>query len=210
MWAMALSLLAFVSAILTIYADYRKRQGLFYVCKPLTMLLIILIAFQAKQSVEPFYLYMILIGLLFSLAGDIFLMLPDDRFIAGLASFLVAHICYLVAFSRGTALISSPWALILLLLYGAVMFRVLLPHLDKMKSPVLMYNLVIVMMVWRAWERSSQVPGMGTRLACVGAILFLISDSALALNRFVAKYKGAQALILGTYFAAQWLIAMSA
>ena len=210
MWAMALSLLAFVSAILTIYADYRKRQGLFYVCKPLTMLLIILIAFQAKQSVEPFYLYMILIGLLFSLAGDIFLMLPDDRFIAGLASFLVAHICYLVAFSRGTALISSPWALILLLLYGAVMFRVLLPHLDKMKSPVLMYNLVIVMMVWRAWERSSQVPGMGMRRACVGAILFLISDSALALNRFVAKYKGAQALILGTYFAAQWLIAMSA
>jgi uncharacterized membrane protein YhhN len=79
-----------------------------------------------------------------------------------------------------------------------------------MKGPVLVYSLVILTMAWRAWERSVQVPGMAPRLACVGAILFLISDSALALNRFVAKYKGAQALILGTYFAAQWLIAMSA
>jgi len=210
MWTILFSILALGSAILTIYADYRKRWTLFYICKPLTMLLIILIAFQFKQLVEPFYLYMVLLGLPFCLAGDIFLMLPDDRFVAGLVSFLVAHICYIVAFSRSTAFISSPWALILLLLYGAVMFRVLLPHLDKMRGPVFVYNLVIVMMVWRAWERSAQVPGMATRLACVGAILFLISDSALALNRFVGKYKGAQALILGTYFAAQWLIAMSA
>ena len=86
----------------------------------------------------------------------------------------------------------------------------LLPHLGGMKGPVLVYTSIIVTMTWRAWERAAQGPGMATRLACVGAILFLISDSALALNRFVAKYKGAQALILGTYFAAQWLIAMSA
>ena len=64
MLTILLSILVLGSAILTIYADYRKRRALFYLCKPLTMLLIILIAFQVKRLGEPFYLYMIIIGLL--------------------------------------------------------------------------------------------------------------------------------------------------
>ena len=78
-----------------------------------------------------------------------------------------------------------------------------------MRTPVLVYELVIVTMAWRATARWAATREVGALLALVGAILFVVSDSALAINRFVGKYKAAQALILGTYFCAQWLIALS-
>jgi len=75
--------------------------------------------------------------------------------------------------------------------------------------PVLVYELVIVMMAWRAVERWAQIGDTGALLALAGAILFVISDSVWATNRFVRRYKIAQALILSSYFCAQWLIALS-
>jgi alkenylglycerophosphocholine/alkenylglycerophosphoethanolamine hydrolase len=68
---------------------------------------------------------------------------------------------------------------------------------------------VILVMAWQAWEQWSQTGQSRALLAFFGAVLFTISDSALAVNRFRGRYQGAQALILSTYFAAQWLIARS-
>ena len=78
-----------------------------------------------------------------------------------------------------------------------------------MKLPVGVYMVVILVMAWQAWERWRQTDQSAALLAFLGAVLFLISDSALAVNRFRGRYKSAQALTLSTYFAAQWLIARS-
>src|SRR4051812_47599183 len=98
-----LSLLVSVSAILHLRAEaYGPRRNI-YLFKPLTMILIILIAFESKYAVSPFYKYAILGGLVCSLAGDIFLMLPLDRFIHGLVSFVLAPLFYIAAFTFGGA-----------------------------------------------------------------------------------------------------------
>lgn len=204
-----LSVLVFGSALLHIRAEYKGPRVHVYLFKPLTMVIIILLALQGERPDASLYKYAILASLGFSLVGDIFLMLPVKRVIAGLVSFLVAHLCYIVAFSANIRFSFSSFLLALFLLYVIIMFAVLFPHLGKMRLPVLVYELVIVMMVWRAVERWAQIGDTGALLALAGAMLFVISDSVWAINQFVRRYKSAQALILSSYFCAQWLIALS-
>jgi uncharacterized membrane protein YhhN len=204
-----LSMLVFASAILTIHAEHRGERRSVYLFKPLTVALIILIAVQAKFPVPSFYRYMIVLGLLFSLVGDVFLMLPRDRFIQGLLSFLVAHLLYITAFTFGGARSLSVWGAVPLLLYGGLMLRLLWPRLGKMRVPVVIYMSVILVMAWQAlnvWLAQGHVSSL---LAFVGALLFVASDSVLAVNRFKSSFRSAQAVILSTYFSAQWLIALS-
>jgi len=73
----------------------------------------------------------------------------------------------------------------------------------------LIYMLVILIMAWRALEQQFQMPGQKSLLALMGALLFVVSDSALALNRFRRPFAAAQLVILSTYYTAQWLIALS-
>ena len=209
MWIATLTLLAILSASLHIRAEYRGPRYHVYLFKPLTMVFILLMAVQARQPGASLYKVAIIAGLVCSLAGDIFLMLPSDRFIPGLVSFLMAHLFYITAFTSGTGFGFSVWSLTPCLIYGIFMFSILLPYLGKMKVPVLVYMVVILLMARQAWERWSQTGQSEALLAFLGAVLFLISDSALAVNRFRGRYQSAQALILSTYFAAQWLIARS-
>lgn len=204
----ALTVFVAISATLHILAEYRGPRTRVYIFKPLTMVFIILIALRAEAS-SPLYKYMVIAGLLFSLLGDIFLMLPSDRFIFGLASFLVAHLCYIAAFTFDGARRPMLLTALPLLLYGLVMLRLLLPHLGKLKMPVVVYMLVILLMVWQALNRCINLGGSGSLLAFLGATLFAASDSLLALNRFRRRFASAQLLILSTYFTAQWLIAVS-
>jgi uncharacterized membrane protein YhhN len=203
--------LAVLSAILHMRAEYYGPRSHVYIFKPLTMLFIILVALEDRTHGISFYKYMIVAGLLCSLAGDIFLMLPSDRFVAGLSSFLIAHLFYIAAFSSSTRADSAMSLLAALpfLLYGSVMLWILFPHLGRMKTPVLIYMLVILLMAWQAlnsWMTNMQP---GTLLAFLGALLFVASDSLLALNRFRHPFRSAHLLILSTYFTAQCLIALS-
>jgi uncharacterized membrane protein YhhN len=136
-------------------------------------------------------------------------MLPSDRLFAGLVSFLVAHIFYIGAFTSGTGFSLSPWSLAPLVILGILIFKTLSQHLGRMKLPVLLYIVVIIVMAWQAWERWDGTRERGALLAFLGAGLFIISDSALAINRFRGQFRHAQTLILGTYFSAQSLIALS-
>lgn len=204
-----LSILLLASALLTIRAEYRGPRRHVYIFKPLTVFLIIFIALQTKHTTAPHYKQLIVAGLLCSLAGDVFLMLPRDRFVAGLISFLFAHLFYIVAFALGGGQILSVWGAVALVLYGALMLRLLWPQLGKLKAPVLVYVAAILLMAWQALNRWLAVEDAGSALALAGALLFVASDSALAWNRFRGEFKSAQAAILGTYFVAQWLIALS-
>jgi uncharacterized membrane protein YhhN len=78
-----------------------------------------------------------------------------------------------------------------------------------MKYPVLLYVLVTTAMAGMAAGRFIQWGGEKTLFAFVGAALFMASDTVLAFNRFVRPLRRAQTVILGTYFVAQTLIALS-
>jgi uncharacterized membrane protein YhhN len=207
MLAFILTLLVMLSAFIHIRAEYRGPRQHVYIFKPLTMVFIWLIAILG-QATMPFYKYMIVAGLIFSLAGDVFLMLPSDRFVAGLVAFLIAQLFYIAAFASEISKLIW-WPLIPLVVYGAVIYTILAPSLGKMKLPVLIYIVAILVMTWLAWERWSQTGQSGALLASVGAVLFVISDTILAINRFRGAFKLYRVLNLTTYFAAQWLIASS-
>jgi uncharacterized membrane protein YhhN len=206
---LALSIAALVSAALHIPAEYGGPRWRVYVFKPLTTTLILAIACLPAVGVESLYQWAIVVGLVFSLAGDVFLMLPHDRFIAGLIAFLLAHIAYIVAFTSGAPLGTAPWILVPIALIAAVILRVLWPGLGRLKVPVTVYVIVIVVMTWAAAARTVVLPSTATVLAAVGAVLFLASDAILALNRFGKPFRAGRALNLASYFAGQWLIALS-
>jgi len=209
MLAALLTVVAMCSGTLHIRAEYRGPRNQVYLFKPLTTVLILLIAVQASTPELALYKHAIIAGLVFSLAGDIFLMLPSDQFIAGLASFLVGHVFYIRAFTSGTGFGFSLWLLAPFIIFGIVIFRILSPHLGKMKAPVIAYMAVILVMAWQAWERLALTGQIGALLASIGAVFFVVSDSALALDRFRGRFESARAVALSTYYAAQWLIALS-
>ncbi|MCU0803940.1 MAG: lysoplasmalogenase [Burkholderiales bacterium] len=206
---LALSVAALVSALLHIPAEYGGPRWRVYVFKPLTTTLILAIACLPAAGIEPRYQWAIVVGLLFSLAGDVFLMLPHDRFIAGLVAFLFAHIAYIAAFTVGVPLGTAPWILLPVALVAAVILRMLWPNLGRLAIPVTVYVIVIVVMTWTAAARAVALPSTATALAATGAALFLASDAILALNRFGKPFRAGRALNLATYFAGQWLIALS-
>lgn len=190
-----------------IASEYKKHYPIIYTLKPLTIFIIIV----AVVMLSPMdaYARWILIGLTFSMLGDIFLMLKQQRFIAGLVSFLIAHILYIIGFYN--QLTTTPQ--ILHLLYFALpalaMFAFLYPGLGKLKLPVLIYIGAILLMAFFSLEVYLATPTGFTLAAFFGALVFMVSDATLAINKFRLPFKAAQLVILSTYYIAQWLIAYS-
>ena len=204
-----LTVLATIAAALTISAEYHGPRRSVFIFKPLTIVLIISIVFLPKYPVSPFYRYMIAAGLVCSLIGDVFLMLPSDYFRSGLVSFLIAHLLYVAAFLFEGNRAVSLWAAVPLVIYGGLMLTCLWRGLDKLKGPVIVYMLALLLMALIASSRFLITKQGGSLLAATGAILFVASDSILAVDKFRRGFRIAQLLILTTYFVAQCLIALS-
>lgn len=207
--ALLLTLLIALSAVVMIVAEQRGMRRGVYLFKPLTTILILVLAATASPAVPGGYRAMVCAGLLCSLAGDVFLMLPRDRFVAGLASFLVAHVFYVAAFAPEPARLGAPLALAAVLAYGAVLLRALWPRLGPLRAPVVLYAAALMAMAWQAMERLALLDTTAALLAAAGAVLFVASDSVLAWERFVRTRRWGPAVVLATYFPAQWLIALS-
>lgn len=149
-------------------------------------------------------------GLAFSLVGDVFLMLKGF-FIPGLAAFLVAHICYIALFRQGVAWFPNRRALAGTLAAGAVMYAFLFPRLDPvLKVAVAAYTVVIALMAAQAIGRATVLRDKAAAGVAAGALFFMLSDSLLAINRFALPLPLSQLWVLGTYYAAQVLIARNA
>jgi uncharacterized membrane protein YhhN len=209
MAACLLSSVVVLLAALSIWSDRRGRWTLVYVFRPLSLLVLIFLAGVAATPETAFYKYEIVAGLAFSLLGDIFMMLRQKKFTAGLASFLAAQLFYVAAFWSGIHRPLLFWPLLPLIFYALLIGFKLIPRSGRMKIPVLIYVSAIIAMAWLAGERYLQLQGGKAFFALAGAILFVVSDSVLAYNRFVRPLRWAQVLILGTYFPAQLLIALS-
>ncbi|MGZ8455269.1 MAG: lysoplasmalogenase [Gemmatirosa sp.] len=207
-WTLPLVAAALGSAALHQWAEHRGRRAVVYACKPLTTALLLALAL-ALPSTDDVHRWAIAVGLLLSLAGDVWLMLPRDRFVAGLASFLLAHVAYLVAFTRGVPFGASPVAFVPYLLVGAGMVAVLWPRLGRLRLPVLVYAAALVLMAGQAAARAIAVGGAPAALAAIGAGLFVVSDGVLAVNRFRTAVPHAQRWVMGTYVAAQLCLALS-
>ena len=146
-------------------------------------------------------------GLLFSWAGDVVL---QFTFIPGLACFLIAQLMYLTAFQMtpGKNIIPGHrlYLLIPVVLYGIGLIWYLYNDLAAMRIPVILYAVVILSMVGAAINRLGKVNKSSYYLVLTGAVLFLISDSAIAVNKFTYKFELSSIVIMSTYVTAQFLI----
>lgn len=196
------------------------RQGLEYFCKPAMMLILSSWFFFNSRRFGDRFTLLIQAGLFFSLIGDIALMFADVdhfNFIIGLGAFLIAHLCYAMAFiSNITATEGDGWVLgagvaALIVLYAVFFALDLVPVLDEtMVLPVVAYVCVIAFMGVTAAFRHTRTFPRSFWLVMVGALLFMASDSLLATNRFVRPLSWAPVTIIITYAAAQLLIAFGA
>lgn len=198
-----------------VQAEIRGVRRQIYILKPIATLLVIAIALLAflRPTFDMAYLIGVLVGLLFSLGGDMALMFPQNRkaFMIGLALFLLAHVAYTVVFVLVGSL--SGWDLfssLVLLVIGVAFFRLIQPNLGAMNLPVLVYMVVISLMVNRAVSTlaSPQIGLTQALLVVFGAILFYISDLILAAGRFWKPWKYHR-ISLAFYYSGQLLIALS-
>lgn len=204
----ALLTLAAVSATAHLFAWYRGIKWLEYLAKPSTTSLLIAVALLLPAS-DSTYRAFIVAGLILSLVGDVFLMLPGHHFVAGLISFLLGHVAYIAAFRIGVGLGARPILLLLFLIPALVLLRLLWPHLGRLRNPVLVYVAVLVAMAWQAAARAADLGTPAALSAASGAILFVVSDATLALNRFRRPFRAAQGIVMSTYVVAQALITFS-
>ncbi|MES2071330.1 MAG: lysoplasmalogenase [Pseudomonadota bacterium] len=187
---------------------------LHYFFKPLTTLLIFSVAWQGRPPVSARYRSAVLLGMLCSLAGDIFLMLPRSvlagGFLFGLASFLCAHLCFLRALTSDSRLFAKPTVFLLIGTLGALNLLILWPGLSAgLRLPVLAYVACLLTMSAQAVTRHACLRTPTSRMAAVGGLLFMLSDTLLAYNRFYTQLPYSALLILGSYYPALWCIANS-
>lgn len=170
--------------------------------------LIISLAAIRSSPMHSAYKYLVLSSLLISLLGDFFLMLPKGKIIQGMSAFLVAHILYILAFTQN---VKNYYFLILVLvfIYASVIYFSLYKKLNKLRPPVLIYVVAISIMGWLAVNRYLNFHDTKSLLVLVGGLLFLLSDSVWAINKFRKQFWSAEIIILGTYFSAQFFLALS-
>jgi len=161
----------------------RRSRRLEYVCKPGTLVLLVGAALAldpAHSDVRAWFVA----ALVLSLAGDVFLVLPSDRFVFGLASFLLAHVAYVVGLNlhggsaRALALAAVPAALVAAVPATRILRAVVAGGDHELIVPLVAYMVVISAMVASALAT-------GNGWAAVGATLFFTSDALIAETRFV-------------------------
>jgi uncharacterized membrane protein YhhN len=135
---------------------------------------------------------------------------PRDRFVLGLASFLVAHLCYIAAFVTRSGFGVTAWVLLLVVLLGVGMLALLWPGVERgLRPAVALYVVVILLMLWQAAEVWLTIGDGSAALALAGAAFFVASDSTLALDKFRRRFTLAPLVVMVTYYLAQWLLALS-
>jgi uncharacterized membrane protein YhhN len=199
--AFLLLALALVAAVGDWIAVHQEAKGLEYVCKPLTMVLLIGAAL-ALDPADPAVRTWFVVALVLSLAGDVFLMLPKDLFVFGLGAFLLGHIAYIVGMhvegvDGARFLVGIIIVMVVLSVIGTAILRGVRAGPDPgLAGPVVAYMFVISAML-------ASAIGVGNGAAIVGASLFYVSDALIAWNRFLRETPHARVSIMVTYHLAQ-------
>lgn len=186
--------------------------SLHYFTKPLIVGSLIAYLLSQGRYLEKSTKNLTLLALIFSVIGDMFLMYTDKSphyFTSGLVAFLLAHIMYIFVFLKMRNSMLKPFGLIILIsLFGSVLFYVLKDGLGEMLIPVLVYMIVILIMAITAFWRKGKVNRQSFYLVFIGALFFIFSDSLIALDKFYKPIPLARTGIIITYAFAQLLIVL--
>ena len=199
--AFVLLALALAAAAFDWVAVHEEQKALEYVCKPLVLVLLIACALALDPADEAVRSWFVA-ALVLCLIGDVLLMLPQDVFVFGLASFLLGHLAYIVGMHVDGVdgprfLVGIVIVMVLLAVIGTRILRGVRGGPEpELAGPVVAYMFVISAMV-------ASAIGVGRPAGVVGASLFFASDALIAWNRFIAETRSGPVAIMVTYHLAQ-------
>ncbi len=192
-------------SVADIYALVDGNQEIEMIAKPLiTTSLVILYLLSVSK---PNFWYVS--ALLFAFWGDVLLLFPDQFFVFGLASFLLAHVLLITVSSRFLQQVSKlrilvhslPFVVIL-----AVLLYLIYPNLEELLIPVIIYGIVISVFGVVAFLVYTNDKSIANSWLFLGALIFILSDSILAINKFSQSSEFLGIAIMITYIIAQYLI----
>jgi len=203
----------FFALTVEIFAASTQNLQLQYFSKPSLMLILIFyyVINTKKLGSEK---YLIIFALVFSWLGDVLLLLDKQfktLFIYGLIAFLVAHIFYIFYFwqirkANNPEKLPNPLIFVVVAGYSLTLFAVVAPNVQNLLIPVAIYALIISTMLGASLAAFEFGKQAFAKICVAGTLLFLLSDSILAINRFVAPFEYAPIFIMLTYAVAQLLI----
>lgn len=211
-------LAAYGAAVATdLAAIMQQLEEIRLISKSVLMPLLIAYAFTKFSQRKTLIFSLTLAALLFSWVGDLFLLYDTGEanyFIFGLLAFLVAHIFYISVYIKAKipntelALLATQQMryLFILILAGSALIYVLYPYLDDLAVPVIIYAVVLVSMAIAALYRFGRTSTSSFSFVFIGALLFMLSDSMLAINKFVESFANAGFWVMLTYALAQYFI----
>ncbi|MEW6286486.1 MAG: lysoplasmalogenase [Chloroflexota bacterium] len=204
-------ILAFVFAALQVMVLRKALGRLEYLTKPAVMICLFLWLYTVTGLQGLAFWFGL--GVLFSLAGDVFLMFPQERwFLYGLVAFLLAHIAYLAGFQNELKAFGFWQAVLLAILSvgGVRLMRRLIPSIraggqSRLVAPVILYAAVISAMLYAAMTTLSNPAWKAgaSLLVSGGAFLFYLSDIVLAWNKFVAPIQNGRIINIALYHLGQ-------
>ena len=212
--SLILHLLLLLIVVIELAGRFTDNINLEYPVKPLIMIWmgVYFVIFKTKKSLA----FPVLLAFFFSWLGDNFLMFSGKNelfFFAGVGGFFLAQLSYIFIFTRYKEvdrkgyLQRKPLYIIIFLLYVGGIYFILLPGLEGLMKPViLVYALSLIGMSMMALNRRGRVGPRSFRYVFAGSLLFLISDSMIAIDKFSMEIPLGGFWIMVTYLSAQYLI----
>jgi len=212
-----LILFFWINALIHVLSILLDLYLMILITKPLIMPILAGVFFFKTRDIERqvpvFYLYL---AMLFSFFGDVLLMFMDqgeNYFITGLAAFLFAQVFYIITYKQyrykssnvSGGVIKMVYSL-MVIVYSLILWISLFSYLGEMLIPVTLYTLTILIMVIMAISRHNRTSRLSFYLVFSGAVIFLISDSMIAINKFMVPVPYERLLVISTYMIAQFLI----
>lgn len=202
------SIIFLIIVILDVYAVITQHKSLEIICKPLLMTSLVIVYLVSLKKGEKANFWLVS-ALFFSFWGDVFLLDKTNYFVFGLGSFLVAHIMYIkmtANFLKKTAVIQILKSAVIFVALFVTIFLLIKDNLGEMLVPVLVYGTAISGFGTCALLNYQQEKSTENTVLLLGAILFIASDSGIALNNFYSPTHFFDIAIIILYVLAQFLI----
>lgn len=211
-----LSIVFVLVFLIDLVAVYANNEALRYATKPLLMPVLTLFFISETRAVHSSLKKLIIAALIFSWLGDVLLMFENFQesfFIYGLVSFLITQVFYILFFEKiiiREKLKQRYWIFLPVIAFYIALILVLSPTLGDLNWPVRIYGIVICYMLIKALQAGWIRNRLTAFYFISGAVLFVISDSVLAWNRFYQPFEYSGILIMTTYGMAQLLLVSGA
>lgn len=198
----------FIVGALNIIGHLLQQNDMARYSKALLMPLLIYYVVESSKGRVSKRILILVVALIFSWGGDLALIYPE-YFLLGVGLFLVAQISYSYLFIQSSyqKLKFHTVKVIPYFIYGILLFYLLLPDAGDLRIPIFIYGLCLLTMAALARLREGFTSKGSYQYVLIGSILFLISDSLIAINKFYMEVPFERILIMGTYIVAQYLIA---